>query len=676
MTFGAAIASTTLGALNVASSATVNGLVLVQTNSTNANSISIGSGQTLTLAGGLTLGYDAGGGTGATSSNLTVTGGGVLAATGGAINISVNQAATNAAYYSTGILNLSGLANFTANVSTFNIGVGSTTTGVGTVILSNVANTITTPTLQVGNSGGNNGGNPALLSVLTLGNGTNVINAGSINVGFSKVGGTISWASPTPGTGTLTIGSNSGTGGANITIASNNGTATGAVDVGTLDLRGHNSTVVANTLSLGVGSNALTGGATGTLDFDTGTFTANTVVVGSKSGTGASGTTDVGAGIINLSGGSFTVNSGGSFTMATNTAATGFATAALNITGGTFTSNADITEGGGANTTASITLNGGTLDLMNHNIGGATTDTTATIAFQTGILQNVKAINWGGVTGVSKSTTGTLTLAGTNTYTGATQVTAGTVVVSGSISGTSSVAAGGAAATLLVVTGSVTTPGAFTVGNAATLSGNGIITAASLTASSTSSTNPAIVEPSLGGTGAGLTINTTGSGSPTVALSTNSTLQLSLANTQGTNQPLSSDYSKLTLGAGVSASIAGSTIAVTTAPSVNAGDLFTIIINNGASAISGMFANAMTAVNGSPGIYAFTSNGQSYEINYTFSGPTTGSAGSGFTQANFAADTHGTNVALLMVPEPNSWAMLLGSLGVALGLQRFRRRRA
>ena len=36
----------------------------------------------------------------------------------------------------------------------------------------------------------------------------------------------------------------------------------------------------------------------------------------------------------------------------------------------------------------------------------------------------------------------------------------------------------------------------------------------------------------------------------------------------------------------------------------------------------------------------------------------------------------GTSVALLVVPEPNALSMLAGSLGLALGLQRFRRRRA
>jgi hypothetical protein len=33
-------------------------------------------------------------------------------------------------------------------------------------------------------------------------------------------------------------------------------------------------------------------------------------------------------------------------------------------------------------------------------------------------------------------------------------------------------------------------------------------------------------------------------------------------------------------------------------------------------------------------------------------------------------------VAIMAIPEPNSLAMLAGSMGLALGLQRFRRRRS
>jgi autotransporter-associated beta strand protein len=268
--------------------------------------------------------------------------------------------------------------------------------------------------------------------------------------------------------------------------------------------------------------------------------------------------------------------------------------------------------------------------------------------------------------GISKQGNGILLLSNAgNNYTGTTAISAGPVVVSGAISGTSSVSVSGTIYAGLAVTGSVTTPGALTLGNNSTLSGNGIITAGTLTASSTNAADPAIVEPS-SGNAAGLTID-----HAAVTLSTNSTLQLSIANSNAGSHgvPALADYSKLTLGTGVSANISGSDIAVTITGSVNAGDLFTIILNNGGSPVIGTFANT-TLVSGST--YAFTSNGQQYEINYAFNGPTTGSG----LEAAFQADSGGANVAILVVPEPNSWSMLLGSLGVVLGLQRFRRRRS
>ena len=45
--------------------------------------------------------------------------------------------------------------------------------------------------------------------------------------------------------------------------------------------------------------------------------------------------------------------------------------------------------------------------------------------------------------------------------------------------------------------------------------------------------------------------------------------------------------------------------------------------------------------------------------------------------ANFGADTltGGNDVAVMAIPEPNAMSMLAGSFGLALGLQRFRRRR-
>jgi hypothetical protein len=183
------------------------------------------------------------------------------------------------------------------------------------------------------------------------------------------------------------------------------------------------------------------------------------------------------------------------------------------------------------------------------------------------------------------------------------------------------------------------------------------------------------VAPAAGNT-AGLTVQG-GSAVPTQVLTfeSGSTLQLSLANSQGSNQPLVTDYSKLTLGAGVAANLGGTLVTLDTDP-INRTDLFTIIVGNTSaspSTITGMFVNADTThVSGST--YDFGTNGY---INYAFN-PATWAALPANQQnlANFETITGGNSVALYSVPEPSSLGMLLASLGVALGLQRFRRRRS
>jgi hypothetical protein len=215
--------------------------------------------------------------------------------------------------------------------------------------------------------------------------------------------------------------------------------------------------------------------------------------------------------------------------------------------------------------------------------------------------------------------------------------------------------AGSAGSAVLTDSGVVTTLGGVNVNGNGFLAGAGIVNAAVTVASG------GTLEPSA--SAAGLTVNT-----GPVKLETGSTFQLSLANSNaGTGgAPALSDYSKLTLGTGVSATLGGTIVADLTGP-VKAMDLFTIILSG--VSVTGTFANT-TPVSGST--YAFMSGGVSYEINYAFNS----SAYTG-TQASFQADTGGRNVAVLVlaVPEPNSWSMLLGSIGLALGLQRFRRRR-
>lgn len=423
LTFGAAAANTNVSTLDLTSgNATFAGAALVQTNTASANTITIGSGKTLTLNGGLTLGYDAGSGTGATNSKLTATGAGTLAVNGTTINISVNQAATNAAYFSTGTLDVSGLAAFTTNVTNFNIGVGSTTTGAGNVLLSNTSNTILATTLTVANTGGNNGNGT---STLTLGTGTNTIQADTIEIGKGKSSspGVVTFASQAPASpGTVTITNKAGTGAANITVANVNAVGTAGGAIGTLDLRGHDATVNAGTLliSQNNGNNAGSVSSTnGTVSFDAGTFTVATLNMAPKTTVSTGSATAT----LNVGGGDFIVNT--AFTLGSQATA-GTSVATLNLTGGMFTSNAAITQGGGA-TTSTINLDGGTLDLTSHAIGSATN--LITLNAKQGTLKNLTQLNGGAA--LTKTTTGTLFLTGTNTYSGATNITAGTLALSG-----------------------------------------------------------------------------------------------------------------------------------------------------------------------------------------------------------------------------------------------------
>ena len=307
----------------------------------------------------------------------------------------------------------------------------------------------------------------------------------------------------------------------------------------------------------------------------------------------------------------------------------------------TATSSADL----GANRTVVIGAGGATVNVTSYS-DAYTTATPNTLTISGPITGTVPTDTF------TKTGTGTLVVSnGANTYAEKTQVSAGTVVVSGSISGTASVNVGDGT-------------------NPATLAGTGTIATAN--GGTVTVNNAAFLAPGL--SAAGLTINAQNSGTSAMNLAAGSTLQLSISNSQAATPgaPLTTDYSKLTLGTGVSATIAG-ILATTETGAINGGDVFTIILNQaGNPQVAGLFSN--TGANIANSTYAYTdASGQRYEINYAYSGPTTN-----FNQdpTAFANITGGNNVALLaVVPEPNSLGMLVASLGMALGLQRFRRRR-
>jgi autotransporter-associated beta strand protein len=312
------------------------------------------------------------------------------------------------------------------------------------------------------------------------------------------------------------------------------------------------------------------------------------------------------------------------------------------------------------------TVNGltgsGTID----NTAAATSNTltvgannqTSTFA---GVIQNT-----GGTLALVKTGTGTVTLSNASTYSGGTSVVAGKLVVSGSLQGSVDVASGatlasGANFTSQVqavvahssaVGGATMSPG--NSGGTTDLSTIGQLNATSVTLGDSATLGFAHLSIELGGTndgsGGGNGISTlqydrlalTG----TLTL-TNATLDVSMANN-------------------FSAASVGATFNTSVNPNVlnQDGHIF-FLITGMSTSVSGTFANDLGASDSNAPWAShvfFGSNGQEYALTYT---------------ASFSGNswTGGNDVAIMAIPEPNSISMLAGSLGVALGLQRFRRRR-
>ncbi|MGC3988509.1 MAG: autotransporter-associated beta strand repeat-containing protein [Chthoniobacteraceae bacterium] len=320
-------------------------------------------------------------------------------------------------------------------------------------------------------------------------------------------------------------------------------------------------------------------------------------------------------------------------------------------------SNGTLNMNGVSDTAGKLTIGNGT---TNGNLSGTGTFTvsanynsfaTNTIASSTiEAMSGTVSVGLAGAVPLNKTTSGTVTLSGSNTYTGATSVKAGALIINGSLSSSSTVTIGDSAnlttAAVLAAntSGSTTNVGPVVLGAAA---GN--------TGATLSPGNGSNGVNGAGALGALLTVN----GNLTITSGSGAHLQLAVGRTSaGTDTNDVSDRVTVT----GSISLAGDleiTLLSATGYTLAQGDELYLIVNNGSSAVSGTFDTVNGVGSGIAQDSIFGVGSTFFQISYTAS--TTGGA----------FDGGGTSVALLVVPEPSSLALLAGAGTLAL----FRRRR-
>lgn len=284
---------------------------------------------------------------------------------------------------------------------------------------------------------------------------------------------------------------------------------------------------------------------------------------------------------------------------------------------------------------SAVQVNGGTFDLNGQDEGfdtltsnaaaGVVTNTNAgTTSTLTLGQNNGTAIFSGtlkdaaGTLAVTKTGTGAVTFSGASSYSGATSVGAGKLIVTGSIAGSTTTVTGG------------------------TLGGTGITGPVNINAGGT-------ISP--GATAAASAISTLSTGSLTFSGGGTFSLAINTSTINGTTVASSVD------------AITGNLALGSTAPALALTDLgaaATLPLGDTIpfATYTGTWDNNLFSVGGTP-----IANGGKF----TF--------GPNMFQLNYNGGVGGNTVVLTVIPEPESYASLLGGLGLLAGLQRFRSRR-
>jgi autotransporter-associated beta strand protein len=640
-------------------------------NEAAARTVTIGTGNTLTLSNGIIVTPDV-----ANNASL-ITGGSLSTPSGGVLNV-FNADTQNALTITSGITN--------------NGGTSLVKNGAGRLILNgtntyNGGTTVNAGTLEL--SGGGNFNNPfgnAGGGALTMNPGTVLtasavhvlgpvrpitidgatLNVNAINYANNitlKNGATLTGAGENYragyfGDATVTVsGTSASTISGNVTLAKN-----GTADTLTVDVADVTSSTAADLTVSGVIQDL--GGFTGAALVKSG---AGTMAISSRA-TFVGGTTiNTNGGTIDITGlsggtagqgglrGTITVNSGGTLRLSTGDA-TGYNTdgtrlsvinlvggslnvnttsnqtlgsATINMTGGSITgianSNLDIFAGSSAiNTLASATSS--TIDTVKLSIrqtGGLTLTVADGAAASDLSISSVIASN-GSFTAAPliKAGAGTLTLTGANTYTGATNINAGALAVNGTLANTTTTVTSTTSARLR---GSGSIAGSVSIGDKGTI-------------------------------GAGNSIESLGVGS--LALTGGSTFEHETLDNTGLGADLVFSAGDLSLAGTVTLSLLDTGSYVW---QVN--DKLTLISYLGSLTANSLFSYAGGDFNSDGKLQddeTFTFDGAQWVFNYndTLEG------------SNYTGDSAGTYVTMTVIPEPR--AALLGGLGLLALLRRRR----
>ena len=440
LTFGAVATSTKVGSLDLSTnSASFAGPMLVRTNTTAANTITIGAGETLTVTGAVTIGTAVSGVN--TNTRLNMTGAGSFVVNAPATTFQVGGDSINSTRGNSATLDMLALESFTANVDQLRIGDTSTGSGGGiansTMILAETS-VVTATSINLASQ------HDGILQTLNLGNVSNTLNVNTINVGYiqGRGDGTIQFAGAT---GDVTIRAKDGVSPAAINVATGTG-GTAADVIGTVNFTGHTGDIKLSTLTIAERVTANSGGnSTGVFAFGTGTMDVDTIHVARKVGTNANIQNSVVTGTFTVGGGQVNVGSGG-IVLSRNdiSTGTGSAVSVLNLSGGelflsTATSQlAEFTPQTGTQTaTSTINFNGTTvkvaysdpaflssINTTNVGNGGSIIDTNG---FDLTINKILLDNGTGVTSGLTKLGLGTLTIGGANTYEGDTNINEGTL---------------------------------------------------------------------------------------------------------------------------------------------------------------------------------------------------------------------------------------------------------